>query len=355
MCICAALPHVANRTHVHVLQHPRESHCPIGTVRFAELGLERCTVEVHVPWSGEPSLLAQKRPPRTALLFPSPHAQAVEDLPPEERPDHLIVLDGTWNQVKALLRANPWLDDVPHLRLAAPEPSRYRIRAEPQVDYLSTLEALVATLRRLEPDTTGFDELLQAFEQMIDTQIARSEVREVRRRTPAVPKPSAPPLELQQAVDRLVLVDVETVGPQKIARPFQICAWRLSTGERFEAFVACDPDLAARKRYRLELPDEVEALAADEATFRNSWAAFVRPEDVLCAWHQRSLDVLGTGGGGVHLKALWCNLAHRQAGHLCDVLAGEGLLPVGTPFRGLAGRHMGEARSLIGGLLSRGH
>ena len=91
MCICAALPHVANRTHVHVLQHPRESHCPIGTVRFAELGLERCTVEVHVPWSGEPSLLAQKRPPRTALLFPSPHAQAVEDLPPEERPDGRLV------------------------------------------------------------------------------------------------------------------------------------------------------------------------------------------------------------------------------------------------------------------------
>jgi len=37
-----------------------------------------------------------------------------------------------------------------HYRLAPAQPGRYRIRREPQLDYLSTIEAIVAALRILD-------------------------------------------------------------------------------------------------------------------------------------------------------------------------------------------------------------
>ncbi len=172
VCICALLPLVANQTHVHILQHPRERHRPIGTVRFAQLGLQRCQVEVNAPWTCVPSVLASAPPSGTALLFPSGHAQALERLPPDQLPTTLVVLDGTWNHVKGLLWNNPWLHALPHVCLAMPTPSRYRIRAEPKVHYLSTLEAIVAALQVLEPETVGLAQLLLAFDAMIDKQIA---------------------------------------------------------------------------------------------------------------------------------------------------------------------------------------
>ena len=40
---------------------------------------------------------------------------------------HLLVLDGTWSQARALYRQNPWLTGIPHFQLSPEAPSRYRI------------------------------------------------------------------------------------------------------------------------------------------------------------------------------------------------------------------------------------
>jgi len=344
VCICALLPRVKNRTHIHILQHPREQHRPIGTVRFAQLGLANCAVEVNHPAQGIPSRLAQLSRSDMALLFPSPHARPIEALPLHDRPQTLVVLDGTWHQVKALVKNNPWLHELPHLMLATPEPSRYRIRREPQVHYLSTLEAIVATLAALEPETQGFSELLQAFDAMIDTQIERSAVRRVRHWAPKPPKQKALPLLLTQKLENHVLLRVETIGPGRAARPIQVCAWRLATNERFECVIAHDPETDRRKRHKLQLPDALPGV--NEAAFFQQWSAFVRTDDVLLAWNQRSLDLLGTPECSVLVKAVWCNLRRSQAGHLTDVLAREGLVAEKTDFAGVAAQHMGALKAL---------
>ena len=350
VCICASLPQVDNRTQVHILQHPREQHRPIGTVRFAHLGLTNCAVEVNHPASGEPSRLAAQHHENTALLFPSEHARAIESLPAAERPSTLVVLDGTWHQVTALMRNNAWLQGLPHLYLAEPAPSRYRIRREPQVHYLSTLEAIVATLARLEPETAGFPQLLQAFDAMIDTQIDKSAVRRVRRWAPKAALPKRLPPLLTQATEHHVLLRVETVGPGRAARPIQVCALRPATGERFECLIAHDPVTDQRKRARLGLPDTAPAL--DESAFLQQWQGFARPDDVLLAWNQRSLDLLAQPERAVLLKAVWCNLRKSQAGHLADVLQREGLTAEPADFLGTAAQHMGGLAALLDYLLT---
>jgi DTW domain-containing protein YfiP len=195
LCVCARVPRIENRTEITILQHPRERFHPIGTARIAELGLLRGTIlRPHSPV--ERSLAASfLPPPGTGLLFPHRRARELAALEPDERPRGLIVLDGTWGQASKLYRENGWLAALPHYALSPSEPSRYRIRREPRPNFISTIEAVVAALRILEPATEGLDALLTAFDEMIDAQVVyahrapRRPERKIRRRARGVLDP----------------------------------------------------------------------------------------------------------------------------------------------------------------------
>jgi DTW domain-containing protein YfiP len=118
-------------------------------------------------WREKTLLTPMDLPDGVAVLYPSEKAIPLEECEP---PTGLLVLDATWSHAKRLYCENPWIGDLPHVSLTPSEPSRYRIRKEPELHYLSTLEAIVCALRILEPDTPGFIRLLQSFDNMIEKQ-----------------------------------------------------------------------------------------------------------------------------------------------------------------------------------------
>jgi DTW domain-containing protein len=187
-CVCERIPRVSNRTPVFILQHPRERFHPIGTARIARLGLERSAVLLPGDPVTRSLAVALEPPPGAGLLYPSAGARDLAALAPEARPSALIVLDGTWSQAAKLYRANAWLGALPHYALAPAAPSRYRIRLAPRPSYLSTIEAIVAALAVLEPETPGLADLIAAFDAMIDAQAVwrhhapRRQLRKIRRR-----------------------------------------------------------------------------------------------------------------------------------------------------------------------------
>ncbi len=166
VCICKFCERVENKTHILILQHGRERRHPIGTAKIAMLTLAR--VRKMVVWGrmDKPDLM-----PHCALLYPGEEARPVEDLAPNEVPDQLIVLDGTWPHAQVIYRSNPWLHGLPQVSLSPSEPSRYRIRTEPKVTFISTIESIVQALTVLEPETPGLDIPIQVFDRMIEDQI----------------------------------------------------------------------------------------------------------------------------------------------------------------------------------------
>jgi DTW domain-containing protein YfiP len=111
-------------------------------------------------------------PPGTGLLYPQAPSRDLATLTPAERPQHLLVIDGTWHHAKTLFRDVPGLDHLPRYHLQPPQPSQYRLRREPHRDFVSTIEAITYCLLALEPDTPGIDSLTDVFAKMIDRQVA---------------------------------------------------------------------------------------------------------------------------------------------------------------------------------------
>ncbi len=165
-CFCDAIPQIDNLTDVLILQHVGERFHPFNTARIVKKALRNCQLIVdhnHRLGTHNLPILAN-----AGLLYPGENAPVLSDLSSDERPEQLIIIDGTWHQAKTIVRDVLQLHDLPCYRLAPTSPGQYRIRREPNAHSLSTLEATVGALHALEPSTTGLDQLLDAFDQMAD-------------------------------------------------------------------------------------------------------------------------------------------------------------------------------------------
>jgi hypothetical protein len=346
------LPTVPTRTRVYVLQHPHEQRHPFGTARFVKLCMPNA--EVHVAHAGFDEVLACEFAvqPGTAVLYPHVDAADLADLAPQERPSGLLVLDGTWAHAKTLYRHNPWLQRLPHVRFTPDAPSRYRIRKEPRDDYVSTLEAIVAALRIVEPETPGGDDLLAAFDRMVDAQIAHVATAPRRARTRRERQRASRALPPELSAQNLWVAYAESSRPAEagdVERELvQWVAVHVESGTVFDALLRpqhegpTDGHLSHMGLTRAELASGETILEA-----RARFAAATGQAPTFASWTPTSLQwgaaLLPTGSPSCTLKTAWCNLHSRRAGYLEDLVAAAGLTPVPIACRGRARERLGNA------------
>ena len=293
VCVCASLVQVRTRTRVVILQHPRESNVPINTARLAELGLPNAERHVGVEFetsSRVREILADRDAP-PVLLYPGEGAKSLAHEPPAG-PVTLIVIDGTWWQARKLVRKNPQLLELPRYGLEPAEPSRYRIRREPAAHCVSTIEAIVQALGYLEGDTPGLEALLAPFDAMVEHQLhfARDERAARHLKQPRAPRPLRFPTAFGERANDLVVGYAETnAWPRGTplgegSEVVHIAAERLVSGERFEAFVAPRRPLSPSFTHHTGISPEPVLGGESLAAFRERWAAFLRPSDILSGW-----------------------------------------------------------------------
>jgi DTW domain-containing protein YfiP len=301
------------RTRVLLLQHPRERHVPIGTARLAHLCLPDSVLHVGVDFDDDREVRAALAGAAdTYLLFPGPRAMDLAEAKPAG-PITLVVLDGTWWQARKLLRRNAVLAALPQIRFTPPAPSNYRIRREPADHCVATVEALAQVLGALEGDPARFAALLRPFSAMVDTQIhyART-VRGARRRHALhrarhPPRPRTPALLRERPHDVICLHGEANAWPARgrgrgrgiVEQPAEIVHWvarRARTGETFEAIIAPRRPLAPAIPRHIRISPERLAAGESWTSFRARWAAWSRPDDVICAWGRYPVDLLEAEG-----------------------------------------------------------
>lgn len=352
LCICSAICTVPNRTGVTVVQHPGERDHPFNTARLAVLSLERA--DLITAWEG--TIERPDLPEGAAVLYPAPGAPILGE---GAEPTHLVVLDGTWPQAKALYRENPWMAELPAVAIAPTQPSTYRIRREPAEHCLSTIEAITAALKGIEPDTDGLDGLLSGFDALVDGQIAELSRRE---RSPRRLRRAGKNREtVRQRIDRrwadVVVLYAETTPVRGQAKGrgidvLQLAAVRPATGELFDvlATVRETPDDHLLGHMGLDAGEVHGAGSFEDLQAR--WAAFAGAQDLYVAWSQAGAKValqrLGLTDELVHLKPLYCNLRGPRAGRPDQIVEREELSVTPVAVRGRAADRLANAVALAG-------
>jgi DTW domain-containing protein YfiP len=188
LCVCAAMVPVDNRVSVLILRHPQEQDRKLGTARLTTLQLKNSLMKTGLSWSnlGKAANRTDVDPKRWGVLFLGT-AKTSAPLPPnvltvvnkkgapaEEQHkalkhlEGIILLDGTWQQAKALWWRNAWLLKCRRLVLQPPRPSLYgNLRKEPRKESVSTIEAAAYTLAALDKDDKLADKILVPFHALL--------------------------------------------------------------------------------------------------------------------------------------------------------------------------------------------
>ncbi len=146
-CICDDIPSVASRAHWVVVQHHSEGWKTTNTGRLVSLGIADAELATFssrtMPLDPPPTLQGP-----TWVLFPDDAAAAPEELP-ADGPVTLIVPDGTWSQVRKIVRQAP-LRDLPRIGLPPHARARWSLREESLPTGMSTLDAVCWLLRAVD-------------------------------------------------------------------------------------------------------------------------------------------------------------------------------------------------------------
>lgn len=95
------------------------------------------------------------------LIFPSDRpetrSRAVPEIPVQGRRPLLVIPDGTWKEVRKIVRKSPYLDPLPVFSLTPQQTTRYRLRRNPDAAHICTSEVVAA--------------LMQPFDRLISQQL----------------------------------------------------------------------------------------------------------------------------------------------------------------------------------------
>lgn len=340
LCFCHAIPRIENATEVLILQHMRERFHPFNTARIVRRALQKATLLVD---HNQPMAEAAARFPfgsQAGILYPSPGAQVLSELPSEQHPRQLVVIDGTWHHAKTLMRDIPTLQSLPRYCLVPQQPSRYRIRREPTETSLSTIEATVQALRTIEPQTVGWTELLQAFDTMVDQQLEQmgpsNRWRHNHRRR-SLTNPNFPRVLADQPQRVIVAYGESTpqhrsettpAGGVADRRPILWTAQRPATGERFRCLIQPPAPLSPTVLQHMQLDAAQFDAAATLEAFADAWRQFVHPDDTLVVYHMATARLLTAAGltlpHCITLKSIQYN-GSRPRGTLEEVLQSIGI------------------------------
>lgn len=168
-CCCSQISPQQSELEIALLLHENEPDRPTSTSKIIQKSLPNCQSYIWQRKAPPTILIERIQDPDVDcwLLFP---ADRPELLPRKKQFPNtasnkrtlVIVPDGTWKEVRKIIRKSPWLDKLPLLAFDPQTPSRYDLRRNPDADHLCTAETVIELLK-LTADNSPVLTLENAF------------------------------------------------------------------------------------------------------------------------------------------------------------------------------------------------
>lgn len=178
-CCCSQITPQGSQLELALLLHENEPPRPTTTSKIIQKVLPNSSTYIWQRIDPPQELIDRIQDENTDswLLFPADRPELVSRSKKftgaaPERNTLIIIPDGTWKEVRKIVRKSPWLSDLPLLAFDPETPSRYDLRRNPDKDHLCTAET-VTELLKLNDENSAADELDRTFE-IFMTQYKRS-------------------------------------------------------------------------------------------------------------------------------------------------------------------------------------
>lgn len=175
-CLCDRIPQLRSQLQLSLLMHENEYQRDTNTGRWLRAAVPGCQ---DFGWSRvEPSPSLQQRiaDPNlySVLVYPDEQSLSPQQVLHQARhaaqQPHFIVLDGTWQEAKKMVRKSPWLDTLPSMQLMPQQQSAYQLRRNQSDGHLCTLEVGCELLQMLDEADNAtqlirfFTEFMQVYQ-----------------------------------------------------------------------------------------------------------------------------------------------------------------------------------------------
>ncbi|MDO6747760.1 tRNA-uridine aminocarboxypropyltransferase [Gilvimarinus sp. 1_MG-2023] len=159
---------------ITLLTHATELHKPSNTGvithrRLSNFPEAQCHRVIWQRKQPDPALLQRLGALSSGLLYPSPTAIPLTNHSALELPEHLVLIDSTWQQARKIVNHSPYLQSLPAYSLNTDTPSRFTLRRNQVAGGLCTLET-VTELARLQK----LPQLAEALERDLDQLLAQA-------------------------------------------------------------------------------------------------------------------------------------------------------------------------------------
>ena len=164
-----------------ILIHPKEFRRAIASGRMAHLMLKGSSLITGEDFTNSASLNSILHDPNRSclILYPRPPSLDLSKMKRSERLAlfetgkrlTLIIIDGTWNTARKMIRLSQNLAMVKRVGFIPREPSNFRVRKQPSIECLSTIEAVAESLDLLGADPAYAQALTDLFEKVVNRRL----------------------------------------------------------------------------------------------------------------------------------------------------------------------------------------
>ena len=178
-CMCEYFQNIDTDTKFVILMHPKEfKKVKNNTGHFTHKILNNSELFIGIDFSNHRQINEIIDTHESYILFPSANAENLSKNSPKNSNKSLaiFIIDSTWACTKKMFKQSLNLQKLKHLSFWTDKTSQYKIKVQPQDNYLSTIESTLVVLEllnswKIEENTKEeLDGFLKPFFKMIEYQ-----------------------------------------------------------------------------------------------------------------------------------------------------------------------------------------
>jgi len=177
-CRCKDIIAIETNIKFVILIHPKEAlKQKTGTGRLTHLFLNNSELITGIDFSTSNRVNELIKDPAffSTLLYPSNKALFIENNTLNERKLLIFILDGTWCNVKVMLRESNNLNKLPFISFNSKYISKYKFKKQPKRFCLSTIESAYYILQYLKKNNIAnhnakYENMMTFFSKIVQNQ-----------------------------------------------------------------------------------------------------------------------------------------------------------------------------------------